>query len=157
VKSGMNELKRLVLDYRTDELVVRCLYRSEDGPGPNTKRRWREVRELALEGLRQALASLEGRVDIGGLRRELGFEGADQYAPVLMTSPSVSRVTENPDFMSRFAWGSDVCGDYERPSCGYAAVASACHARTSERNRSSSLLPTLLMRLFFSRGSFFSS
>jgi hypothetical protein len=34
VKSGMNELKRLVLDYRTGELGVRCLYRSEDGPGP---------------------------------------------------------------------------------------------------------------------------
>jgi len=28
----MNELKRLVLDYRAGELVVRCLSRSEDRP-----------------------------------------------------------------------------------------------------------------------------
>ena len=25
-------IQRLVLDYRTGELVVRCLYRSQDGP-----------------------------------------------------------------------------------------------------------------------------
>jgi hypothetical protein len=28
----MTELQRLVLDYRSGELVVRCLYRSQDGP-----------------------------------------------------------------------------------------------------------------------------
>jgi hypothetical protein len=53
-------LERLVLDYRGGELAMRVLYRSEDGPGPNTKARRREVEELAREGLRQALASLEG-------------------------------------------------------------------------------------------------
>jgi hypothetical protein len=28
----MTELQRLVLDYRSGELVVRCLYRSQDWP-----------------------------------------------------------------------------------------------------------------------------
>jgi hypothetical protein len=60
VKSGMTELERLVLDFRTGELVVRCLYRSQDGPGPNTKARTREVTELARAGLRDALEALEG-------------------------------------------------------------------------------------------------
>jgi hypothetical protein len=62
----MTRLQRLVLDYRSGELVMRVLYRSEDGPGPDTKGRRREVTDLTREGLRQALASLEGRVDIVG-------------------------------------------------------------------------------------------
>ncbi len=37
-------LQRFVLDFRTGELVVRCLYRSEDGPGPNTKARRQRYR-----------------------------------------------------------------------------------------------------------------
>jgi hypothetical protein len=59
-------LQRLVLDYRTGELVVRCLYRTEDGPNPATKARTRAVAELARSGLEQALAALEGRVDVVG-------------------------------------------------------------------------------------------
>jgi hypothetical protein len=35
-------LQRLVIDYRSGELVLRVLYRSQDGPGPNTKARQRE-------------------------------------------------------------------------------------------------------------------
>jgi hypothetical protein len=62
----MSELKRLVLDYRTSELAVRCLYRTKGSAGPNTKARRRQVEELVREGLRQALASLEGRVDVVG-------------------------------------------------------------------------------------------
>jgi len=34
-------LQRLVLDYRTGELVVRVLYGSKDGPNPGTKARRR--------------------------------------------------------------------------------------------------------------------
>jgi hypothetical protein len=30
-------LQRPVLDFRTGEVVVRCLYRTEGGAGPNTK------------------------------------------------------------------------------------------------------------------------
>jgi len=57
----MSTLQRLVLDYRTGELVVRCLYRSTlDAPNPGTVRRRREVEELARSGLRDALEALEG-------------------------------------------------------------------------------------------------
>jgi hypothetical protein len=53
-------LQRLVLDFRSGELVTRVLYRSSlAGPGPNTKARRREVEQLVREGLHQALASLE--------------------------------------------------------------------------------------------------
>jgi hypothetical protein len=62
----MTGLKRLVLDFRTDELVVRCLHRSQEEAGPNTKARRREVTELAREGLSAALETLEGRVDVVG-------------------------------------------------------------------------------------------
>jgi hypothetical protein len=62
------QLQRLVIDFRTGELVVRCLYRSEDGPKPGTKTRRREVAELTRDDLRQALASLESEAaaELGG-------------------------------------------------------------------------------------------
>ncbi len=61
-------LQRLVLDFRTEELVVRCLYRRslEDAPGTNTKARAREVSDLVRTGLADALGALEGRVDVVG-------------------------------------------------------------------------------------------
>ena len=61
-------LQRLVLDFRTGELVVCALYRRslEDGPGPSTKRRQREVSDLVRAGLEDALEALEGRVDVVG-------------------------------------------------------------------------------------------
>jgi hypothetical protein len=63
----MTQLQRLVLDYRSGELVVRCLYRSEDGPSPGTKARTREVTDLARSGLRDALEALDaGDVAICG-------------------------------------------------------------------------------------------
>jgi hypothetical protein len=43
-------LQRLVLDYRSGELVVRCLYRTEGAAGPNTKARRREVSGLVRTG-----------------------------------------------------------------------------------------------------------
>jgi hypothetical protein len=53
-------LQRLVLDYRSGELVIRALYHSSlDAPNPGTKARAREVSELTREGLHQALAALE--------------------------------------------------------------------------------------------------
>jgi hypothetical protein len=54
------QLQRIVVDLRQGEIVVRVLYRSQDGPTPATKARRRAVEDLAREGLRQALASLEG-------------------------------------------------------------------------------------------------
>ena len=52
-------LQRLVLDFRTGELVVLCLYCSKGESNPGTKTRRREVTELTREGLRGALTSLE--------------------------------------------------------------------------------------------------
>jgi hypothetical protein len=53
------QLQRLVLDFRTGELVVRCLYRSSSGPG--TKARRRGVAALTRSGLTQALEAPRGR------------------------------------------------------------------------------------------------
>ena len=53
-------LQRLVLTFKPEGVEIRTLYRSKDGPGPNSKARRREVEQLVREGLRQALASLEG-------------------------------------------------------------------------------------------------
>jgi hypothetical protein len=61
------QLQRLVVEYRGEELVVRCLYRSKDGPNPGTKARRREVQGLARSGLQGALEALEGRVDVIGV------------------------------------------------------------------------------------------
>jgi hypothetical protein len=83
-------LQRLVLDFRGGELVLRCLYRSEDGPGPNTKARRREVEELTREGLRQALASLEGRVDLVGTS---GYQVREDI--VLCTAEGVAHLDEH--------------------------------------------------------------
>jgi hypothetical protein len=52
-------LQRLILTFKPEGVEIRTLYRSKDGPGPNTKARLREVQGLAAEGLRQALASLD--------------------------------------------------------------------------------------------------
>jgi hypothetical protein len=60
-------LKRIVLDYRSGEVVVRVLYRSSlDAPNAGTKARTREVTELARSGLRDALEALGGDVTVCG-------------------------------------------------------------------------------------------
>jgi hypothetical protein len=54
-------LQRLVLDFRSGELVARVLYRSSlGGPNAGTKARAREVTELTRSGLRDALEVLDG-------------------------------------------------------------------------------------------------
>jgi hypothetical protein len=40
-------LQRLVIEMKPEEVVIRVLYRSQDGPNPGTKARQREVTELA--------------------------------------------------------------------------------------------------------------
>jgi len=59
-------LQRLVLDFRSDEIVVRVLYRSQDGPNPGTKARAREVSRLARSGLQDALEALDGGAECVG-------------------------------------------------------------------------------------------
>ena len=62
-------IQRLVLDFRTDELVVRVLYRTKGGAGPNTKARRRAVTELTREGLGATLEAFGGAC---GCRRHIG-------------------------------------------------------------------------------------
>lgn len=59
-------LQRLVLTYTPEGLEIRTLYRTKEAPNPGTKAQAREVRELARTGLTEALAALEGRVDVVG-------------------------------------------------------------------------------------------
>ncbi len=63
-----SQLQRLVLEFKSEELVVRALYRRslEDGPGPNTKARGKEVSDLVRTGLQDALRALEGDVTMAG-------------------------------------------------------------------------------------------
>jgi len=86
----MTELKRLVLDYRRGELVVRCLYRTEGGAGPNTKARRREVEKLTRKGLTQALEALEGGAEC------VGTSGFTTREDVLLatTSPSEAKLVK---------------------------------------------------------------
>jgi hypothetical protein len=60
------QLQRLVIDFRGEELVVRCLYRTKDGPNPGTKTRAKEVHELTRTGLQDALEALEGGAECVG-------------------------------------------------------------------------------------------
>jgi hypothetical protein len=80
----MTELKRLVIDFRTGDLAVRCLYRTEGESGPNTKGRWREVTDLAREGLSAALEAFAGRVDVVGTS---GFTTREDTSYVLPRVP----------------------------------------------------------------------
>jgi hypothetical protein len=83
-------LQRLVLDFRSGEIVVRCLYRTEDGPGPNTKARRREVTELTRAGLTQALEALEGGAEC------VGTSGFTTREDVLLatTSPGEAKLVK---------------------------------------------------------------
>jgi hypothetical protein len=53
-------LQRLVLTFKPGEIVMHALYRTQDGPGPTTKARARQVTDLVRSGLEQALEALEG-------------------------------------------------------------------------------------------------
>ena len=82
-------LQRLVLDYRSGELVIRCLYRSKGDSNPGTKTRRREVSGLVRTGLEQALEALEGRVDVVGTsgfttREDVLLATTSSDAPKLM-------------------------------------------------------------------------
>jgi len=82
----MSELKRLVLDYRSGELVLRVLYRTTDGPN-GAKTRHREVTKLAREGLRQALASLERNAELVGTS---GFTTREDLLSVALPRPDAA-------------------------------------------------------------------
>jgi hypothetical protein len=83
-------LQRLILDYRDSEIVVRALYRRQDGPNPGTKARAREVSRLARSGLQDALRALEGDVEV------VGTSGFTQKEDVLLatTSPAADNLAK---------------------------------------------------------------
>jgi hypothetical protein len=95
-RSGGMTLQRLVLDYRTGELVMRALYRTQDGPGPNTKARTREVSQLIRTGLENALEALEeGPVESIGTS---GFETReDVFSLPLASSNSEKTMKPRPN------------------------------------------------------------
>ncbi len=85
-------LRRLVLDYsKPGELVVRCLYRTQDGPNPGTKVRGKEVSELVRTGLQDALEALE----TGGAEC-VGTSGFTTREDVLLvtTSPATAKLVK---------------------------------------------------------------
>jgi hypothetical protein len=59
-------LQRLIISFKPEVIEIRTLYSTKGGHNPGTKARTRVVANLTREGLRQALASLEGRVDVVG-------------------------------------------------------------------------------------------
>ncbi len=83
-------LQRLVLDYRAGELVVRALYRSQDGPNPGTKARGKEVSRLARSGLQDALEALEAGAEC------VGTSGFTTREDVLLaaTSPDTAKLVK---------------------------------------------------------------
>jgi len=83
-------LQRLIITFKSEELVLHAFYRTQDGPGPNIKARRREVTELARTGLTQALEALEGRVDV------VGTSGFTTREDVLLatTSPNVEKLVK---------------------------------------------------------------
>jgi hypothetical protein len=88
-------LQRLVLDFRTGELVVRCLYLTEGGAGPNTKARRREVEKLTRTGLEQALKALEAEGEC------VGTSGFTTREDVLLatTSPSEAKLVKGAEWI----------------------------------------------------------
>ena len=85
----MTQLQRLIVDYRSGELILRVLYRSSlDAPKPGTVRRRRQVEGLTREGLSTALKALEGRVDVVGTS---GFSQREDLLSVALPHPAALR------------------------------------------------------------------
>jgi hypothetical protein len=84
----MTQLKRLIITFKSEELVLHALYRSQDGPNPGTKARTREVTDLAKSGLRDALEALEGGAEC------VGTSGFTQRQDILVALPRPDELRE---------------------------------------------------------------
>jgi hypothetical protein len=84
----MNELERLVIETKPEELVIRVLYRSKGDSSPSSKARRREVTELTKAGLRDALAALEGDAEVVGTS---GFTTREDLLSVALPGPDEAR------------------------------------------------------------------
>ena len=77
--------KRIVVDLRAEEMVLRVLYTDQDGPNPTTKARARAVTKLARSGLRDALEALDaGDVAMCGTS---GFSQREDLLSVTVLRP----------------------------------------------------------------------
>ncbi len=72
------QLQRIVLTFKPEGLEARVLYRTKASPGPGTKARRREVRELTRAGLAEALEALDAS-DV----EDLGTSGYEVREDVL--------------------------------------------------------------------------
>jgi hypothetical protein len=83
-------LQRLVLEFRTEELIIRALYKTDDAakPGPNTKARTREVSDLVRTGLTAVLEALEDGAEC------VGTSGFTQRQDILVALPRPDELRE---------------------------------------------------------------
>lgn len=85
------QLQRIVIEMKSEEMILRVLYRSKGDSNPGTVRRRREVTDLCRSGLRQALASLdEGDVTMCGTS---GFTQREDVI-LLTTSPDAAKLVK---------------------------------------------------------------
>jgi hypothetical protein len=86
---GRLTLKRIVVDLRAEEMILRVLYTDQDGPNPGTKARARAVTKLTRAGLRDALEALgAGDVVICGTS---GFTQREDLLSVALPRPDELR------------------------------------------------------------------
>jgi hypothetical protein len=83
-------LQRLVIETKPEELVIRVLYRCQDGPNPGTKARQRDVTELARDGLTRALEGLEAGAECAGTS---GFTTREDVL-LATTSPNADKLVK---------------------------------------------------------------
>jgi hypothetical protein len=83
------QLRRLVVTFKPEEIVLHAFYKTQDGPKPGTKARRREVTELARSGLTQALEALEGGAECVGTS---GFTTREDVLLVTTSSDALETV-----------------------------------------------------------------
>ena len=98
VSAGMI-LPHLILTLKPKEIFLQALYRTQDGPGPNTKACCREVTELARTGLEQALEALESSAKC------LGTVGFTTREDVLLATASPASATRRKRDDGNSPWG----------------------------------------------------
>ena len=84
-------LQRIVIEMKAEEMVLRCLYKTQDGPNPGTKARRSEVTEIVRSGIWEALEALEGRVDVVGVS---GYQLREDVLSATASPSGVAKATK---------------------------------------------------------------
>jgi hypothetical protein len=86
-------VKRLVLTFKPEEIIIHALYRSDEptGNNSNTKARTRHVTDLTRRGLQEALEALQD-----GSPECVGTSGFTQREDILLatTSPDAQKLVK---------------------------------------------------------------